>query len=251
MFLSMILQIMIVLLILVMLLVNGYRFFINLRIRKVEQQGGLSSQAQRKLQQIKQKEQAKHIHAFLVNGFLIGLVILCLSLYSFQTESSVKHLQAEGRRLNDETYALKREQKQLITKIPVENYPKKGIGLANYSWGKLFKKENKTRLQSEIETDLSEKVVPYFGYSTCILTIDVPTKTLNLSLIGDLNHNSSKDKITENIKKFVKEATNVPGLTQVHFQINNSSEKNRTVYSCTYNREDDHQSFQLINETDE
>lgn len=227
MLLSIILKVAIVSLILIILSLNGYRFYINLRIRKVEQQGVVSHQAKRKLRYIKEKEQSKHIQVFLVNGFLIGLVILCVSMYSFQTEKNVEVLQAESRRLNDETYALKKEQKQLITKIPVETYPKKGLNLVDYSWEKLFQEEKKTDLQSSIENDLSERLVPYFGYSTCILSIDIPTKTLSLSLVGDSNQSSSKEIIEENIKKFVVEAKDVPKLTQVHFQINNSSEKIR------------------------
>ncbi|MEO1769356.1 MULTISPECIES: hypothetical protein [Enterococcus] len=249
MLLSIILKVAIVSLILIILSLNGYRFYINLRIRKVEQQGVVSHQAKRKLRYIKEKEQSKHIQVFLVNGFLIGLVILCVSMYSFQTEKNVEVLQAESRRLNDETYALKKEQKQLITKIPVETYPKKGLNLVDYSWEKLFQEEKKTDLQSSIENDLSERLVPYFGYSTCILSIDIPTKTLSLSLVGDSNQSSSKEIIEENIKKFVVEAKDVPKLTQVHFQINNSSEKNTTVYSCTYDRKDDKQSFKLVDET--
>lgn len=236
--------------VLIILGLSGYRFLIYYRIRQVED-AQLSPQARQKLSLIKQKEQEKHVHILLLNGLLIGLTVLCVTLSQFQTEGRVETLRAQSETLMDETYSLKQEQKQLITKIPVKEYPAEGIGLADYQWAQLFEDSGAASLQSEIETALSQQIVPYFGISTFVLSIDVPTKTLSLSLVGDVSNSASEETIRQNMAAFVKEAEAVTQLTQIHFQINESSlADNATVYSCTYGREAEDGAFELLDESE-
>lgn len=240
-----------VLFVLLILGLSGYRFLIHYRIRQVEQSEQLSENARRKLYLIKQKEQEKHVHILLINGLLIGLTVLCVTLSLFQTEGKVETLRAQSETLKDETFSLKREQKQLITKIPVKEYPEAGIGLADYQWDQLFKDNGNASLQSEMEQGLSQQIVPYFGLSTLVLSIDVPTKTLSLSLVGDVSMSASEKTIQQNMTAFVKEAEAVTQLTQIHFQINETSQAdNPMIYSCTYGRNEAEEAFELLDEAE-
>ena len=237
--------------VLIILALSGYRFLIHYRIRQVEQSNKLSENARRKLVLIKQKEQEKHVQILLINGLLIGLTVLCVTLTLFQTEGKVEILRAESETLKDEAYSLKREQKQLITKISVKDYPEAGIGLVENQWNQLFEDNSNASLQSEIEQGLSQKIGPYFGLSTLILSIDVPTKTLSLSLVGDISTSASIDTIRQNMTAFTKEAEAVTQLIQIHFQINETSQvDNPIVYSCTYSRNQADDTFELLDEVE-
>ncbi|MDN6003128.1 MAG: hypothetical protein L0I44_06135 [Enterococcus sp.] len=164
-------------------------------------------------------------------------------------DGKVAKLGEQTERLKEEVFMLKKEQKQLITKTPIKEYPKEGIGLADNPWNKLFDDPNKSQLQSEIESKVSEQIVPYFGLSTFVLSIDVPSKTLSISLIGDVVYSSNQKTIKKNIQSFVKEAEPITEVNQIQFQIDEvSKSKNATVYSCTYGRDDVKESFELLNE---
>lgn len=236
-------------LVLIILGLSSYRFLIYSRIRQVERSTDLSKKAQVKLRLIKEKEQAKHVQILLINSLLIGLTFLCLAFSAWQTDGEVETLKASSERLNEETYALKQEQKQMITKMPLKDYPEEGIGLKEYSWDQLFEQSETGPLQAEIETKLGQQIVPYFGLSTLILSIDVPTKTLSFSLVGDSGNPPSQETIRSNMTGLVKEAKAIPQVTQIHFQINQTRQgKNPTTYSCTYGRQTEEQDFELLNE---
>lgn len=247
-----ILNSLIAVLIVLILATSAYRLLILYRIDQLEKDDRLSKDAQRKLGKIKYKEAARHVQILLINGSLIGATMLCMNISLLKVGQKIDTLRAQSEALREETYELKKEQKQLITKVPVRNYPEDGIGLTEYSWDELFENSKKSALQSEIESQLSQKIVPYFGLSNLILSLDVPSKTLSVSLISDTDYSVNQKTIKENIDAFVKEAERVDRLNQIHFQINEVSKKeNETVYSATFDREDGEDGFERLSEKDD
>lgn len=235
--------------IIVSLVLSAYRFMIDYRLRQLEKDTTLASTTRRKLFRIKHKEQEEHVHILLINALLIGLLVIGLTISLLLMDGKVAKLSAQTERLTDEVFALKQEQKRLITKTPIKDYPDEGIGLADNPWDKLFDDSEKAAVQSDIESKVSEQIVPYFGLSTFVLSIDVPSKTLSISLIGDVVYSSNQKTIKKNIKAFVKEAEPIAEVNQIQFQIDEvSKNKNATVYSCTYGRDDVKESFELLNE---
>ncbi|WP_430621544.1 hypothetical protein [Enterococcus sp. DIV0800] len=220
------------------------------RINQLEKDTRVTGATRRKLVRIKQGEQENHIRILLINGLITGSIMMCLTVSMLLIDKKIDVLRSQNEALKDETYSLKQEQKRLITKTPIKEYPKDGIGLKENPWDKLFEDSEKKSLQSEIETNLSEKVVPYFGLSTLVVSIDVPSKTLSVSLIGSVSYSGNKKTLLNNIEAFVKEAESISQLNQMHFEIEEVLKKgNTTVYSCTYGREDTDKPFELLNES--
>ena len=203
---------------------------------------------QRKLEYVKQAEQGKHVSALLYLTVLLAIGLLLTTYGLFKMEDQL-YIMTEGTsQLKDEVYTLKKEQKQIITKLPIKTYPKKGIGLKDYPWEELFSDENREK-QYEIESDLSTKVSPYFGLSTTLIVLDVPTQTLNIALAGDSGSEENRQQIKENIKAFAKEAKDISKLTQITFQMNLMNDKNKKkTYNCTFSREKADEEFSLIQE---
>jgi len=203
---------------------------------------------QRKLEYVKQAEQEKHVSALLFLTIFLAIGLLLTTYGLFQMEDQLHVVTERTNQLKDELYTLKKEQKQIITKLPIKAYPAKGIGLKEYSWDELFSEENREK-QYEIESDLSAKVSPYFGLSTTLIVLDIPTQTLNIALAGDSGSEENRQQIKDNVKAFAKEAKDVSKLTQITFQMNlmNDKEKKKT-YSCTFSREKADEEFTLIQE---
>lgn len=203
---------------------------------------------QRKLEYVKQAEQTKHVSALLYLTIFLAMGLLLTTYGLFKVEDQLHGLSERSNQLKDELYTLKKEQKQIITKLPIKEYPKKGIGLKDYSWEELFSEEKREK-QYEIESDLSTKVSPYFGLSTTLIVLDIPTQTLNIALAGDSGSEENRQQIKDNIKAFAKEAKAITKLNQITFQMNlmNDKDKKKT-YSCTFSREKASEEFTLIQE---
>ena len=193
-------------------------------------------------------EQSRHVSALLFLSLLLGIG-LSLTTYSvFRMNDQMVLLGEQNNELKDRIYKVEKEQKKIATKQPIKAYPSNGVGLSGYSWEELFSDENREK-QYEIENDLSEKVSPYFGLSTTLIVLDIPTQTLNIALAGDSGSEENRKQIKENIKAFAKEAKNVEKLTQITFQMNLMNDKNKQkVYSCTFSRENANEDFKLIQE---
>lgn len=244
-----VLNFLIAFLVMIILIVSGYRFMVYYRIRQLEKDVRLTGTTRRKLLRIKQKEHENHLQVLLINGLLMGSTMLCLTISLLLIDEKVVTLRAQNEVLKEEMHTLKQEQQQLLTKTPVKDYPKEGIGLSDHPWGKVFETSDNRSLQSEIENTITQKLPPYFGLSTFVLSIDVPSKTLSLSLVGNAAYSANQPTIQKNIKAFVKEAESIQEINQIQFQIDALSSKNNvTIYQCTYGRDDVKKPFELLNE---
>lgn len=203
---------------------------------------------QRKLEYVKQAEQGKHVSALLYLTILLAVGLLLTTYGLFQMEDQLHVVTERTNQLKDELYTLKKEQKQIINKLPIKVYPNKGIGLKDYPWDKLFSGENREK-QYKVESDISTKVSPYFGLSTTLIVLDIPTQTLNIAMAGDSGSEENRQQIKDNVKAFANEAKDVSNLTQITFQMNLMNDKNKKkTYSCTFSREKSDEEFSLIQE---
>lgn len=224
------------------------RMFIKLQLERIRLPKNTPVSFQRKLDYVKQAEQGKHVSALLFVVFFMAVGLLLVSFSLFQMDHQLKQTAEQNNQLKDELYLIKKEQKQLISKMPIKVYPQKGIGLKDYSWEELFSEENREK-QYQMESDLSTKVSPYFGLSTTLIVLDVPTQTLNIALAGDSGSEDNRKQIKENVKAFAKEAEGISKLTQITFQMNLMSDKEKKkTYSCTFSRENEEASFSLVQE---
>jgi signal peptidase I len=152
--------------------------------------------------------------------------------------------------LIDDVQVMKKEQKKLVNKLPVKEYPQEGIGLQDYAWDELFSDDSREN-QYAMESDLSSKLSPYFGLPTTLIVLDIPTQTLNIALAGDLTSEDNRQQIKDNITAFAAEAEGISNLTQITFQLNvRDGEKQKQDYSCTFSRENGEDKFLMIQEED-
>lgn len=237
-----------VVIVILILLVWFRRMIIKVQLQRFHVPPHTPLSFQRKLEYVKQVEQEKHVSALLLLTIFLAFGLLLTTYGLFQMEEQLHISTDRTNQLKDELYIVKKEQKQIITKLPIKAYPQEGIGLKEYAWDELFSDENREK-QYEVESDLSTKVSPYFGLSTTLIVLDVPTQTLNIALAGDSGNEENRQQIKDNVKGFVKEARDVSKITQITFQMNlmNDDEK-RNTYSCTFSRENPDEEFSLIQE---
>ncbi|OTO20607.1 MULTISPECIES: hypothetical protein [Enterococcus] len=235
-------------LVILILIVWFRRMIIKVQLQRLNLPPNTPLSFQRKLEYVKQAEQEKHVSALLYLTIFLAIGLLLTTYGLFQMEDQLHVVTERTNQLKDELYTLKKEQKQIINKLPIKAYPAKGIGLKEYPWDDLFSEENREK-QYEIESDLSTKVSPYFGLSTTLIVLDIPTQTLNIALAGDSGSEENRQQIKDNVKAFAKEAKDVSKLTQITFQMNlmNDKDKKKT-YSCTFSRENADEEFTLIQE---
>lgn len=235
-------------LVIVILIVWFRRMLIKVQLQRLNVPPNTPLSFQRKLEYVKQAEQEKHVSALLYLTIFLALGLLLTTYGLFQMEDQLHIVTERTNQLKDELYTVKKEQKQLINKMPIKAYPKNGIGLMEYPWNELFSDEKREK-QYEIESDLSTKISPYFGLSTTLIVLDIPTQTLNIALAGDSGSEDNREQIKENIKAFAKEAKAITKLNQITFQMNLMNDKNKKkTYSCTFSREKADADFSLIQE---
>lgn len=108
-------------------------------------------------------------------------------------------------------------------------------------------KEKQKEAQPKIETELTQKLAPYFGLVQAMISVDVPSQTLTLSLLGDTENEENKEKIKENVEVFIAEAKDIPKLTQITIEIVMTvNQKQETIYEGTFLREKDQEDFSLL-----
>ena len=237
-------------LIIVVLLVWLYRMVINVRLQLIKPPRDASATFQRKLDYVKKIQQAKHTSALLFISFCLAIGLLLTTYSLFQVQDQLYAVNEQNNTLRDDVQVMKKEQKKLVNKLPVKEYPKEGIGLQDYAWDELFSDDSREK-QYAMESDLSNKLSPYFGLPTTLIVLDIPTQTLNIALAGDLTSDDNRQQIKDNIKTFAEEAEGVANLTQITFQLNvRDGEQQKQEYSCTFSRENGEDKFVMIQEED-
>ena len=187
-------------------------------------------------EKIEEQKQKKYNHytflSIVITLFLVvATVVLISSKYAY-TKNQVQQLE-------EEVHTLKVEQKQLISKMPVKQYPEEGIGLKELAWEKIVDKKSAKKAQVELETEIASKMGPYFGISRVLTNVERSPKTLSISLISNTQEEENKKLIARNIQYFVQEAESIPQLMKIHIKVLAAEgKKNSALIDETYSREE-------------
>lgn len=229
----------------------GFRFFVNYRLDVIQRKADQSELFQKKTAYIRKVEDGKHVRALLLITLILALSTLGLTTVAFIQRSVIQTTKTEVSQLKEQLTLVEQQQEQLISNVPLKNYPEGGIGIKEYDWEKLFAGKEGSMLQSKIESDISQRLVQYFGLSNMVVSLDIPSKTLSINLMGQTDNSASKETIKENVEAFVKEAEDIPGLTQIHIQLVTTVGKtSKLVYSANYTRDKNKESFKKVNDSE-
>lgn len=223
-----------------------FRLLIQYKIKQVKDLSSYPKEFRKKFQLFIRRENEKHINYLLILSAVLGSSLIITTGTSFYLQGQVNHLSEQSKEISNRLDRVKAQQDELIVKVPVRNYPKDGVGLKKYDWNKVFGEDNGSSSRAKLEEELAHNLSPYFGLAQAIISIDVPSQTLTISLTGNTENVASKDTIVENIKSFVNEANDVAKLTQIHIQMTSTvDKKNETFYKESYLRENDSKKFIL------
>lgn len=220
------------------------RLIAHYRLEQVKNLEQYPADFRRKLRILKQEETRKNTFALLIISGLLGLALCLMMVSVFQTGNQLDLAQHQAAQVEKEVQKLKSQQNELLSKVTVRSYPDEGIGLKEAEWTKLVDKEKQKEVQPKIETELTQKLAPYFGLVQAMISVDVPSQTLTLSLLGDTENEENKEKIKNNVEAFVAEAKDIPKLTQITIEIVMTvNQKQETIYEGTFLREKDQEDF--------
>lgn len=226
------------------------RLFVHFQLTKVEKDPQHSQEFRRKLRIVQQLASQKNTVFLLVISWLLATALLLLMISYFRMEDQLAKTQQRVVQVEEVVQRVKNEQKMLISKVPLRSYPEEGLGLESMAWEKVFDENQQESLQPKIETELSQKLAPYFGLAQAIVSIDVPSQTLSLSLTGNTENEDNQKMIKANVNTFINEAKTIPRLTQIHIEVLvTAEEKDKTVYNETFLRKKDDQKFSKIENT--
>lgn len=217
------------------------------RLLVIQKEEGQSSLFRKKMNYVKKVEQEKQLRYLIRSCFLLGITLLLLVSSLVILADTHQKVRKQASKLQDRIEVLERQQKQLVSSIPLKSYPDSGIGLEAYDWKKLTVESNDSPMQKRIESELSRKTVQYFGTIEPTVSLAVP-KTVSLQLKSQTEDASSKETIKNNIDAFAKEAEAIPELTEVHVRMVTSvGETKKIVYSVNYSREKPEEPFKKMN----
>lgn len=189
-----------------------------------------------------QKQRKYNQYNFLtmiISLFIVLSIIILLSSKIAYTKNQVQQLQ-------EEIHTLKVEQKQLISKMPVKQYPEEGLELNKLEWKKIFDHEGSSKTQMKLETEVAAKMGPYFGISRVLTSVEKSPKSLSISLIGNTQEEENKKLIVRNIESFVQEVETIPQLMKIHIKVmNTEGKKNKTLINKTYSRQKSDDAFTI------
>ncbi|MBO6348302.1 signal peptidase I [Enterococcus casseliflavus] len=234
----------------VILLVFGIlasRFLIHYRMEQAKKLTGHPAVFYKKLQILKQLETQKTTLFLMITTLLMGVVVFLLMVSLFQVENQFLQRNEQVTQLEKEVQKIKTQQNEVLSKVTVRSYPEEGIGLADISWEALTKSQEQEALQPKIETELTQKLVPYFGLTQAIISLDVPSQTLSIAMTGATENEENRKKIEDNITAFVAESKEIPKLMQITIEIQMTTEKEtETIYEEIFLREKDTDAFSKV-----
>ncbi|MEO1769652.1 hypothetical protein [Candidatus Enterococcus ferrettii] len=235
-------------LVIVAFIIVLYRFVMTSRLKKIEKQKGQPPSFYRKLAYVKYLEQEKHVSYLLFLCFLLAMGVLLSTYNLFELENQLYTINQKNAQTKDELYKMREEQRRFINDLPIQAYPENGLGLGTYDWPALFEHENRKQ-QYEIENELSAKAEPYFGLSSTLIVLDIPSKTLSIALMGHSVTQNQQETLESNQLAFVKEAEAVPHLTQITFQMHlTGADQKGQTHHRTFTRTGDDQEFVQVPE---
>lgn len=201
---------------------------------------------QRKLAVIQQKEQTHHILVGLAAIGLLAFGLILLVSTQWRANYHRQSIEGEIKALEQTVEKLEAEQAELLA-FPVYEYPKAGIGLADIDWRTFLLQENPEK-RFEVEQELAQRITPFLGRATVIVTNNVPMQRLTLTFYSEITEVSALEAIQKNILAFLAEAQKVTELSQINIQIRQRS-KETTVFHEVYLRTEEG-TLEIVKESD-
>lgn len=191
----------------------GYREIVRHQLKQLNTEELSSVIAKKKLRYIKQRETEKHVHYLLFWGLGITFFLFCLFYYTLTIQQENSRIMDQLTRASEEVLTLKSEQKLFIQQTPVQEYPEKGLDLEKADWDELFSEKDNRKIQGEIEQMISQKLAPYLGLSTVVLTVDRSTNTVTAAIQNEEKENLDMKSMTTDIVNDLVEIKNLKELT--------------------------------------
>lgn len=200
---------------------------------------------QRKFSFIQQKVVAKHTTWLLILSASLSVSLILMVFVVFQISGESQAISKRLAKAEEETQRLTQQQEDIINQSVIQSYPQKGIGIADYNWEEVFSEKGKEQ-QTEIEGELSQAMVPYFGSTTSLTVVEVSSQKITIAFASNPGAKHNKKLILDNITALVKEAEGINQLTQISFQVTFKDGKEKEDYQCSYQRENGDEQFKLI-----
>ena len=223
------------------------RLLFDLRFTSIQKEPDQSLLFRRKISYLRRIEQDRHIRYLLISSLTVGIAIMLLLVSFLLLAKDYQRTQRKNAHLESRVEDLAQQQEQLAASIPLKNYPEEGIGLKDYDWNKWAAEEKDSDVQKELESVVSQTIVPYFGSFHPIVSLSIP-KTLSIQLKGQLNDDESKERIKKNLDNFAMEAEGISELTAIHVRIIFSvGQDQKELYNVNYTREKAEDTFNKKN----
>lgn len=188
---------------------------------------------------------AKHTTWLLILSASLSVSLILMVFVVFQISGESQAISKRLAKAEEETQRLTQQQEDIINQSVIQSYPQKGIGIADYNWEEVFSEKGKEQ-QTEIEGELSQAMVPYFGSTTSLTVVEVSSQKITIAFASNPGAKHNKKLILDNITALVKEAEGINQLTQISFQVTFKDGKEKEDYQCSYQRENGDEQFKLI-----
>lgn len=221
-----------------------YRLYIQNQVQSIQLSSNASKEFRKKLDFIKDKEQAKHVRSIFVSCLLFSVAFLAVGYKVSQFDSRIEQLEKKNLRLKDNLKLLKKQQAELINKMAVIPYPEDGLSLKAIDWdAQLTRKE-----RHAVEIELTQKLGPYLGFNKVIPVLNQKKATLDLTLEGEVIGENS-DRVKANLTLFTNEIADGSELLQVNVNMNSiKNQLHQSAYRCRYSRNNANESFRLVSD---
>lgn len=166
--------------------------------------------------------------SILLHGYIL-ILLICLSFTTWKIsslEDNFSHLKREFYELKGKSYQKKNDIKNAEKKVDL-NFNK-------YDWKKLL--DNDKKYQVEVETDIENQIAQYLTKAKVLVSIDMPTKTLLISVVGTSSNEISGKILNQNILSIIKYFEEISYINQVSLKIVGDKEK-KVVYDEIYVKE--------------
>ena len=219
------------------------------RLEAIVKKAPSNAKLQKKVRMIQQGETVGHLRTFFTFGIGVVLVLFFLLYALFQTENQVALLGKEVSRMKDELQTLKAEQTYYFQGVALKDYPEEGLALAQEPWAAVVKDKDSRKTQGKLEQQLTQKLSPYLGLTTAILTPEASKETLTLALKSDAREaNSTHERAI--FAGVMQELEEVTVLTQVRYELMTTEESHSTPMTIlVYDRTADG-TFQLSEDSE-
>lgn len=199
----------------------------------------------RKFSYVQQKIVAKHSTWLFILSASLTVSLVLMVFVVFQLSGDNQSTKRRLAKAEEETVRVIQQQEDIIKQTVIQSYPEKGLGIKNYHWREVFSEEKKD-LQAKIEGDLSTSMAPYFGSTTSLTMVEVASQKLTIAFACNPGTSRNKKIVLDNISALIKELEEIEQVTLVNFQIVFEGEKETENYRCSYQRENEEESFQQL-----